>query len=132
LARDTDGAKIRTSRHGRGLQWRVRWYDDHRTMRSRSFRTKREAEDWQASVEHDLREGTYRDRRLGQATLAEVAEEWLPTRTDLRPSSRASYRATLDRDILPQWGTIPVSHGSAGRIWRCGWSRLASGSHLAA
>jgi integrase len=109
-ARDAGGAKIRTPRHGRGLQWRVRWYDDRRTMRSRSFRTKRDAEAWQASVEHDLRDGSYRDPKLGQVTVGFVAEEWLPTRTDLRPSSRQSYRATLDRYVLPRWGTTPVAH----------------------
>ena len=108
-AKDADGRKIRTDRHGRGLQWRVRWYDEQRRMRARSFRTKREAEAWQATVEHELREGTYRDRSLGQVSFGEVAEEWLATRTDIAPSSRYIYRVTLDRRVLPKWGLVPVA-----------------------
>ena len=78
-------------------------------MRARSFRTKREAEAWQATVEHELREGTYRDRSLGQVSFGEVAEEWLATRTDIAPSSRYIYRVTLDRHVLPKWGLVAVA-----------------------
>jgi hypothetical protein len=53
----------------------VRWYDDRRRMRAKSFRTKRDAEAWQATIEHEIRDGTYRDRTLGQVSFAEVAEE---------------------------------------------------------
>lgn len=108
--RDTAGRKIPTKRNGRGLQWRARWYDDHRRLRSKGFRTKRDAEAWVAAVEHELREGIYRDRSLGQTSFAEVAEEWLATRTDLKPTSRHAYRAALDRYLLPQWGPVPVAH----------------------
>lgn len=107
--REQDGRKIRTKLHGSGMQWRVRWYDDHRRMRARSFRTKREAEAWQASVEHELREGTYRDRSLGQVSFAEVAEEWLATRTDITPTSRRTYRGALDRHLLPRWGQVAIA-----------------------
>ena len=77
FTRTADGVRTRTDRHGRGLQWRVRWYDDRRRMRARSFRTKRDAEAWQATIEHEIRDGTYRDRTLGQVSFGEVAEEWL-------------------------------------------------------
>lgn len=109
FVRGADGEKSRTKRHGRGLQWRVRWYDERRRAKARSFRTKREAEEWQATVEHELREGTYRDRSLGQTTFAVVADEWLATRTDITPSSRYKYRRTLDRDVLPRWGSVSVA-----------------------
>lgn len=109
FSRDPAGQRVRTQRHGRGLQWRVRWYDDHRRMRARSFRTKREAEQWQTTVDHELREGVYRDRALGQTTFADVAEEWLATRTDITPTSRYTYRGALNRHLLPRWGAVAVA-----------------------
>lgn len=109
FTRTPDGTKSRTDRHGRGLQWRVRWYDDRRRMRARSFRTKRDAEAWQATIEHEIRDGTYRDRTLGQVSFAEVAEEWLTTRTDIAVSSTRTYRAALDRHVLPQWGPVTIA-----------------------
>jgi hypothetical protein len=78
-------------------------------MRARSFRTKREAETWQASVEHEIRAGTYRDRTVGQVSFGVVAEEWLATRTDITLSSRRTYRAALDRHVLPQWGPVIIA-----------------------
>jgi hypothetical protein len=78
-------------------------------MRARSSRTKREAEAWQATVEHELREGTYRDRSVGEVKFAEIAEEWIATRTDIAPSSRHTYRAALDRHVLPKWGRVTVA-----------------------
>ena len=108
-ARGPNGGKVRTSRYGTGTQWRVRWYDDRRRMRAKSFRTKREAEAWQATVENELREGSYRDRRLGEVSFEAVAEEWLTTRTDITLSSKRTYRAALDRHILPQWGPVTVA-----------------------
>jgi hypothetical protein len=78
-------------------------------MRARSFPTKREAETWQASVEHEIRAGTYRDRTVGQVSFGVVAEEWLATRTDITLSSRRTYRAALDRHVLPQWGPVIIA-----------------------
>lgn len=109
FSRDADGHKVPTVRHARGFQWRVRWYDDQRKMRARSFRTKREAEAWQATIEHELRDGSYRDRSLGQSRFEDVAEEWLATRTDITPSSRRTYRAALDRYLLPRWASVAVA-----------------------
>lgn len=103
-----DGRRIPSQRHGRGRQWRVRWYDHHRVPKSKSFRTKRDAEAWQATIDHELRDGTYRDRTLGQTSFATVAEEWLAARTDIEPSTRRLYRSALDVHLLPAWGHIPV------------------------
>jgi predicted enzyme related to lactoylglutathione lyase len=83
--RDERGRKTATARRGRAMPRRVRWHDDHRRIRARSFAIEREAEAWQASVEHELRDGTCRDRTLGNATFSEVVEEWLATRTDVKP-----------------------------------------------
>ncbi len=106
--RGPGGKRAPTKLHGKGSQWRVRWYDHKRTPRSKSFRTKREAEAWQATIEHELRDGTYRDRTLGRDTFAAVAAEWLATRTHIEPSSKRTYRSALDVHLTPEWGDVPV------------------------
>ena len=116
FSRDSNGAKTPTRRHGRGLQWRVRWFDDRRQIRAKAFRTKREAEAWQATVENELRGGTYRDRTLGEATFAEVAREWLATRSDITRSSRDVYQGELDRHLLPRWGGAPIARIRRGEL----------------
>lgn len=82
FTRGAEGSKVSTQRHGRSTEWRVRWYDDPRKMR--------------AKIEHELREGSYRDRRIGQTSFGEVAEEWLAPRTDITLSGRRSFRLLLD------------------------------------
>ena len=84
----------------------MRWYDDRRQQRTKSFATKRQAEAFRSSVEHELRTGTYVDRALGGVAFSEVAREWLLTRVDVTPSSRHTYRSALERHALPRWGEV--------------------------
>jgi integrase len=42
-------------------------------------------------------------------TFAEVAEEWFVSKRNLQPWTRKSYRATLDRVLLPRFGSIRIA-----------------------
>lgn len=42
-------------------------------------------------------------------TFAEVAEEWFGSKRCLQPWTRKSYRAALDRILLPRFGTMRIS-----------------------
>jgi hypothetical protein len=45
--------------------WAVQWWDSAGKRRELAFRTNREAKDFKIKLEHDQREGTFFDPRLG-------------------------------------------------------------------
>lgn len=46
--------------------------------------------------------------RPTKATFADVAELWLESKHRLRPYTRLNYRATLDRILIPRFGSIKI------------------------
>jgi len=47
-------------------------------------------------------------RPAGQTTFKEYAERWLKRRSDLKPSTRSSYRSILDQRLIPFWGDMSL------------------------
>jgi integrase len=90
--------------------WEVRYRDPQRKDRSKTFRTKVEAEDFADAVETDMSRGHYLDPRLGKKTLGEWAEEWLQAReTEIKPTTFMSYKGLLDVHLLPAFGQTSMS-----------------------
>jgi len=52
-----------------GVSWRVRYVDPDGRERSRSFKRKADAEDFETSVSHAMRSGAYVDPTAGQQTV---------------------------------------------------------------
>ena len=74
----------------------------------KAFDSQEAATEWLAAQRADRALGTWRDPRLGQLTLAEYAEGWLASRTDLAPRTRQLYRRLLDTRVLSPAGTAEV------------------------
>ena len=55
-----------------------------------------------------LASGTYVDPAVSKVKFAEMAEKWLESRTDIRPSTWWKYRSLLDTHVLPRWGDLPL------------------------
>ena len=96
----------------------VRRYDiRYRTpsggVRTRTFRTLRDAERFAATVEADKLRGAWVDPRDASRTLADIAGEWIKSNPSKRPSTRATDTSHLDMHILPALGSRAV-----GRITR--------------
>jgi integrase len=74
-------------------RWQARYLDDQGTRRTApyTFGTKREADDWLATVRADLVRGTYRSPDVGTERLSDYLADWLDTRTDLAPRTRELY-----------------------------------------
>jgi len=90
--------------------WEVRYRDPQRRDRSKTFRTKAEAEDFADAVETDMSRGHYLDPRLGKKTLGEWAEEWLQAReTEIKPTTFMSYKGLLDVHLLPAFGQTSMA-----------------------
>jgi hypothetical protein len=74
-----------------------------------TFTSKADAARYLAMVEADLHRGAWADPKLGRITLAEWAERWQATTTNLRPTTRDLYAYLLRRFLLPTFGKAALS-----------------------
>ena len=78
-----------------------------------TFPTKRDADDWLATVQADMSRGTWLDPRRSGVTLAAYAQGWLSSRRvkgrPLAPRTVETYRHSLDAWILPTLGRLELS-----------------------
>jgi len=107
--------QLRSSKHG---TW---WYrvdigpgmdtdGVHRQRRQRSrggFTTKRDAAGALSALAARVGNGSHVD--VGRLTVADYLEEWLAGKGGLRPTTARSYRAHLDRYLLPHLGHLRLS-----------------------
>jgi integrase len=97
-------ARQRAGTEGSGTRkpWTVRYQLDGR-QRERSFRTKREAEDFKARFEHESREQSYVDPKLGSEQFADAAARWID-RHPGAPRTKVLYGSVLRNQISPAIG----------------------------
>jgi integrase len=77
--------------------------------RSRTFKTKREADQWRRAQLAALDRGSFFDPRSGRVTLREWADEWVRTSVDLRESTNDIHERNLRLHVLPTLGDIELS-----------------------
>jgi len=88
--------------------YRVRFRTPHgRQTDKRGFRTKRDAEAWANRIEVDKRRGAYVAPAAGRVKLGEYAEDWLASKHELKPSTRARYKVILDTAIA-KYADVPL------------------------
>ncbi|HXF71978.1 MAG TPA: tyrosine-type recombinase/integrase [Actinomycetota bacterium] len=88
----------------RGRRFRVEYYTPEGGHRSRTFPTRKQAEAFLHEVEAAKLRGTYRDPAVAKQALRDYLEAWLASAAHLRPATRALYRRTADRHVLPALG----------------------------
>ncbi len=88
-------------------KWEARYRDAAGKSRSKSFRTKREAEAFLARTTADLQRGAWVDPRHGQVTFEAWAEQWVSTR-HVSPTTAAVTESRLRVHVLPVVGPIPL------------------------
>jgi integrase len=84
--------------------YEVRYRDAFNGTRRKTFRTKQAALDFQASTRTDKNRGDFIDPEKAKTRFSVVAERWYDSTRDTKPKTRAGYRYTLDRYILPAIG----------------------------
>jgi integrase len=93
-----------------GHAWQVRYRDPDRVERSRTFRTREEADRFARKVEVSKDEGSYIDPALGKTLFVDWAEDWLAsTSPALRPRTVSGYRSLMKNHILPVFGYVPLA-----------------------
>lgn len=85
-----------------------------------TFRTKREADAYLASVRSDVDRGSWIDPDAGRVTFEEYSSRWLAERPHLRPRTRELYEGELRLHILPALGATELREITPSRIrtWR--------------
>lgn len=92
-----------------GVRYDVKLRDAHGRMYQRTFRTKREAESYQAQEKADQARGAWVDPRGGAKPFGEVAQEWLTSNPAKRPSGWARDEAVVRVHLRPAFGNRPVA-----------------------
>jgi integrase len=98
----------RRKRNGK-LRYRARYLDPSGRERSKTFDTKRKADQFLARVEVDKSVGSWVDPTRGRVTVDEWATRWLATVVHLKPKTRAGYESILEAHVRPKLGTVPIA-----------------------
>jgi len=83
---------------------------------SRSFRTRREADDFVARERAALLQGTWLDPNAGKEIFATYAERWLEMRADIRPRTLELYDYLLRHHLVPLFGEMPLKGISPAQV----------------
>ena len=100
-------ATIEKRNQGSTTRYRVRWWAGDK-QRSKTFTAFQDARRFKALLEGDLANGTYRDPRDAQVTVAVFAQRWWPTVVDLRPSTHDRVELAL-KHVLREFGSLPLA-----------------------
>src|SRR6185436_10016222 len=86
--------------------WVVDYFDAKGKRRLKTFRTKREADDWRSKTRIELNYGTHVADR-DSVTVAQAGKLWLATceANELERATLQLYRQHLDLHIVPLIGT---------------------------
>src|SRR3974377_704439 len=85
----------------------VRFWADGK-QRERSFRTRKEADDFKIKTDHDIRAQIFVDDRRGKEKFSEAAKAWLD-RKAIAEGTKSNYRSILDAHIHPAVGERTLS-----------------------
>jgi integrase len=89
-------------------RWEVRYRTPEGTERSRTFRTRKDAERHKATVQADMLRGAWVDPRQAGRTFGDVAGEWLASSPTKRPSAYARDESIVRVHLKPAFGESPI------------------------
>ncbi|WP_439427777.1 tyrosine-type recombinase/integrase [Micromonospora sp. LA-10] len=97
---------------------RACWRDPAGKQRSKTFRTKREANAFLAEVESALNRGLYVAPDAGRVRFGDYADRWLAARNSEKTTA-ARDASVMRNHVVPRWGSQPLSsiEHSAVQAW---------------
>ena len=92
-------------------RYMVRYRTPQQTQtKKRGFKTKRDAQEFAATVEVEKMTGTYVAPSLGMITVGELAPAWLSRKeSDVAPSNYRTLESAWRIHVKPVWGTARVA-----------------------
>jgi integrase len=100
------------------VHYRIRYRDHLGVQHSETTTRLADAERRRSEIEHELATSTWHDRRRGEVLLCEWVADWLPTRHDLRATTRVRLEVTMNRQVLPRFGSTSLNDISNGDVRR--------------
>ena len=119
---------IEVRQTARGVRYDVRMRTPDGRQYKRSFRTRKEAETFEARDIADRSRGGWVDPQRSSITVSEWAAEWMQSNPAKRPSSLPRDEVILRLHILPTLGRRPIATVSPPDIQRLvnTWTRVAA------
>lgn len=124
-------ASIKKYATAHGDRWRVQYRTpDNKLTGARGFKTKREAENYAATVTVSKARGEYIDPADARVTVGDLGPGWLARRTHLKPSSRRVEEVAWRVHVEPQWGAVKLAdiRHSAVQSWVSAMGRAVTDS----
>lgn len=109
-----------------GTRWLVRYRAPNGNQSTkRGFTTKKAAQNWANHNEVRKVDNTWIDPALGKITIGELCDQWIDTKVNLKPSSLARYRHSIEQQVKPQWQDRQVATLTTAEIqtWVTGMVR---------
>ena len=97
-------------------RYQASYWNHGRHLAPDTFKFKADAQAWLASVETDIRRGSWVNPAAGKVTITHYATAWLKGRSDLRETTRAKYNHLLENHILPRLGPTPMSSLAPSKV----------------
>ena len=91
------------------VTWRARYRAPDGRERSRTFRTKADAQRWLTSVETSKANGEWVDPKLGKTKCGEYIDGWLATKSAVARATRLNITARVTKHIRPYFGDMSIS-----------------------
>ena len=91
-----------------GARYDVQWRLPDRSKRKKTFKTERDARQFEAKLVTDSTAGVRADPRGGKIALRDVYQSWLASRPDLSAKVRRGYEDNWRLRIEPQFGSWPI------------------------
>lgn len=108
--------------------WRARYRDETGKDHARHFRRRVDAQAWLDEQTAQLVRGEWVDPSAGKVRFATVADEWLATIVDRKPSTVATYESILNKNLRPAFGDRAVSSITTTSVRQFTASMFAEGA----
>jgi hypothetical protein len=93
-----------------------RYYDPSGRQHSRQFARRIDAQRWLDSVTIAVGTGGYVDPNRSKTNVGVVADQWLASKLNLKPTTRARYENALAVHVLPRWADAPLASVERGAV----------------
>ena len=110
-------------------RWQAVYWHEGRFRSAGTFPAKSDALASLATIQSDLRRGSWIDPKAGKVLLSDYANGWLAQRNDLAVKTKELYEYLLTGHILPTFGAVPLQAVTTSKIraWNADLSeRLSS------
>lgn len=97
--------------------FKVRYRIGSKQYSKSGFSTKKEARAWEAEQLRRIRSGSWTDPKAGNATVAQVYEDWLASK-QVSNRTKSDYAEVWRSCIAPDWGNVRVRDVSPAGVQR--------------